>query len=345
MRVGVVGATGYTGVELLRLLLGHERVELCMVTSRAEAGTRLDAVWPNLRGHTALAYETPDIQRLAASCELVFFATPHAVAMDMAEALLNAGCTVIDLSADFRLRDCATWEHWYGTRHAAPQLLGQAVYGLPEVARERIKRARLIACPGCYPTAVQLGFLPLLEQGLVDPASLVANAVSGVSGAGRQANIGNLFAELSENFKAYAVAGHRHLPEIEQGLSDAAAEPVKLTFVPHLLPVIRGIHATLYAKPRAALCATDWQALYEKRYADEPFVDVLPAGVYPEIRAVRSSNICQLSVEPLEHSNMLCILAAEDNLTKGAAGQAIQAMNIASGFPETLGLERIVALP
>ncbi|NND38063.1 MAG: N-acetyl-gamma-glutamyl-phosphate reductase [Pseudomonadales bacterium] len=345
LRVGVVGATGYTGVELLRLLLAHEHVELCMVTSRAEAGTRLDSVWPSLRGRCELCYEAPDMQALANACELVFFATPHAVAMNMAQELLDAGCRIIDLSADFRLRDRTTWEHWYGTSHAAPQLLDKAIYALPEVAREKLAGAQLIACPGCYPTAVQLGFLPLLENKLVETTSLIANAASGVSGAGRQAKIGNLFAELSENFHAYAVAGHRHLPEIEQGLAAAAGESVKLTFVPHLLPAIRGIHATLYAKPRGKLSATDWQSLYEQRYADEPFVDVLPQGVYPETRAVRASNVCQISVEPLAHSNMLCVLAVEDNLTKGAAGQAIQAMNICYDYAETMGLENIVALP
>ncbi len=250
IRVGVVGATGYTGSELLRLLLGHPGVALQVVTSRSEAGVPLAAAWPNLRGKSELAYQDPAVETLAGSCDLVFFATPHTVAQSMVAPLLEKGCKVIDLSADFRIRDVAVWEKWYGTKHLAPELLERAVYGLPETHRKAIRDAELIACPGCYPTAIQLGFLPLLENGLVELDSLVANAASGVSGAGRQAKVPNLLAELSDNFKAYAVDGHRHLPEIEQQLELASGSEVNLTFVPHLLPIIRGIHATLYARPK-----------------------------------------------------------------------------------------------
>jgi N-acetyl-gamma-glutamyl-phosphate reductase len=343
IRVGVVGATGYTGAELLRLLLRHPDVDLRVVTSRADAGVPLSESWPNLRNHTALRYVEPNVEQLAAECELVFFATPHTVAMAMVATLLERGCKVIDLSADFRIKDIALWEQWYDAKHLAPDAVAQAVYGLPEVAREQIRDAQLIACPGCYPTAVQLGFLPLLEQGLIDPQGLIANAASGVSGAGRQAKIPNLFAELSDSFKAYGVSGHRHLPEIEQGLSSAAGQPVSLTFVPHLLPTIRGIHATLYAQPNDV--TTDWQAVFEQRYADEPFVDVLPAGNYPEMRSVKGTNNCRIAVQPIAHSNRICIMSVIDNLGKGAAGQAVQAMNIAYRWPETRGLTDIALLP
>lgn len=343
IRVGVVGATGYTGSELLRLLLRHPNVELTTVTSRSEQGVRLADAWPNLRGECDLSYQNPDMDQLARECDVVFFATPHTVAMSMAAQLIAAECKVIDLSADFRIKDVNLWEAWYGEKHSAPELLEQAVYGLPETNRTAIKDAQLVACPGCYPTAIQLGFLPLLENDLVDADSLIANAASGVSGAGRQAKVPNLHSELSDNFKAYGVAGHRHLPEIEQQLQLASDSPVSLTFVPHLLPIIRGIHATLYAKPRVT--GVDWQSVFEDRYASEPFVDVLPAGQWPETRSVKGTNICRIAVQEIKHSNMLCVMSVEDNLTKGAAGQAVQAMNIMHGLAETAGLEQIALMP
>ena len=347
IRVGVVGATGYTGAELLRLLLRHSAVELAAVTSRSEAGVPLAQLWPNLRTQSELAFVEPDYAALASQCDVVFFATPHAVAMRGVGELLQRGVRVIDLSADFRLQDIATWENWYGVEHVAPELVAEAVYGLPELYREKIGSARLVACPGCYPTAVQLGFAPLVEQQLVDTGSLIANAASGVSGAGRQAKIGNLYAEVSDNFKAYGVAGHRHLPEIEQSLSQlsvaAGGEQVVVTFVPHLLPMIRGIHATLYCKPHDV--TTDFQQLFEQRYADEAFVDVLPAGTLPETRSVKGSNHCRIAVQPIEHSDMLVVLVVEDNLTKGAAGQAVQALNIMFDLDETEGLLDIALLP
>lgn len=341
--VGVIGATGYTGSELLRLMLRHPNINLTMVTSRSEEGVALAEYWPNLRGVCDLSFVAPSAQEIAAACDLVFFATPHAVAMHMMRELMESDVRVIDLSADFRLKDIAVWEQWYGVTHACPELVEHAVYGLPETQREQIKQAKLLACPGCYPTSVQLGFLPLLEKNLVDPQSLIANAASGVSGAGRQAKVANLFAEVSDNFKAYAVAGHRHLPEIEQGLNAASAGPVNLTFVPHLLPIIRGIHATLYCKPHDI--NADFQSLFEQRYSDEPFVDVLPAGTYPETRSVKGTNLCRISVQPIATSGVLAVLAVEDNLTKGAAGQAIQAMNIMYGWNETLGLLDIALAP
>lgn len=343
IRVGVVGATGYTGSELLRLLLRHPHVELVVVTSRSEQGVKLADAWPNLRGECELSYQNPDMKQLASECDVVFFATPHTVAMSMAGELLKNDCKVIDLSADFRIKDAALWESWYGEKHVAPELLTEAVYGLPETHREQIRSARLVACAGCYPTAVQLGFLPLLENDLVETDSLIANAASGVSGAGRQAKVPNLLAELSDNFKAYGVAGHRHLPEIEQQLQLASGSRVSLTFVPHLLPIIRGIHATLYARPKKS--GIDWQSVFEKRYGDEPFVDVLPPGVWPETRWVKGTNKCKIAVQEITHSNMLCVMSVEDNLTKGAAGQAVQVLNIMHGLEETTGLEQIALIP
>ena len=344
MKVGIVGGSGYTGVELLRLLLPRSDVEVAFVGSRALAGTRVDAQFPSLRGHTELDFSNPDPDAIRASgCELVFFATPNGTAMHQAPALLDAGLRVIDLSADFRLRDADVWERWYGQAHACPERLEQAVYGLPETHRDEIAGARLVANPGCYPTSVQLGFLPLLEKGLVRNDSLVADAKSGVTGAGRGAAVHTLLAEAGDNFKAYAVAGHRHLPEIEQELARLSEGPVSLTFTPHLLPLIRGIHATLYATLLDD--GADLQALYESRYADEPFVDVLPAGSHPETRTVRGSNVCRLAVHRPQGRSTVVVLAVEDNLVKGAAGQAVQNMNLMLGLPETAGLLAPPLLP
>jgi len=341
IKVGIVGGTGYTGVELLRLLSAHPQVELVAITSRADAGRRVDDLFPNLRGHCALEFTPPDQSTLAA-CDLVFYATPHNVAMQTVPELLETGTRVIDLSADFRLRDAELWARWYGGPHACPELLSEAVYGLPEVNREQIAGARLVACAGCYPTAVQLGFMPLLKAGVIDTSTLIANAASGVSGAGRQARIDNLVSEASDNFKAYAVEGHRHLPEIEQGLSDVAGEAIRLTFVPHLLPMIRGIHATLYARLTAEV---DLQALYEEHYRDEPFVDVLPSGQWPQTRSVRGANVCRLAVARPQQRDTVVVMAVEDNLVKGASGQAVQAMNIMFDLDESVGLDGIALLP
>ena len=341
IKVGIVGATGYTGVELLRLLAIHPEVSLHVITSRSEAGLPVSDLFPNLRNHIDLSFSEPDIEQLSA-CDVVFFATPHCVAMAMVPELLARGTRVIDLSADFRLRDAKQWEQWYNMPHTCPELLTQAVYGLPEVNRETIRTAQLIAVPGCYPTATQLGFLPLLEQGVIDPMQLIADAKSGVSGAGRKAAVGSLLAEASENMKAYAVAGHRHLPEIEQGLADASRHPVSLTFVPHLTPMIRGIHATLYGKLTKSV---DLQQLFEQRYADEPFVDILPAGSHPETRSVRGANICRIAVHQPQQGDTVVVLSVIDNLVKGASGQAIQNMNIMFGFNETLSINNIATLP
>ena len=335
IKVGVVGGTGYTGVELLRLLAVHPEVQLQAVTSRGEAGTLVSDLYPNLRGYVDIAFSEPDTGVLAA-CDLVFFATPNGIALKMARDLLESGVRLIDLAADFRLHDAAVWQQWYGMEHACPDLLAEAVYGLPEVNRAAIAQARLVANPGCYPTAVQLGLLPLVAAGCVDTDSLVADCKSGVSGAGRGASVANLLAEVSESFKAYAVPGHRHLPEIRQGLALAAGKNVGLTFVPHLTPMIRGIHATLYA--RLGDRSVDVQSLFESRYRDEVFVDVMPAGSHPETRSVRGANDCRIAVHVLPESSMLVVLSVIDNLVKGAAGQAVQNMNIMFGFDERTGL-------
>lgn len=341
IKVGIVGGTGYTGVELLRLLAQHPQVELTAITSRAEAGSAVADMFPSLRGRVPLRFSDPAAAPLK-DCDVVFFATPNGIAMQQAGPLLDAGVRVIDLAADFRIKDVALWEKWYGMTHAAPERVAEAVYGLPEMNREAIRTARLIANPGCYPTAVQLGFLPLIEAGCIDVSHLVADAKSGVSGAGRKAETHILFAEASDNFKAYGVAGHRHLPEIRQGLARAAGRAVGLTFVPHLTPMIRGIHATLYARISRE---EDFQALFEKRYAGEPFVDVMPAGSHPDTRSTRAANTCRIAVHRPQQEDVLVILAVIDNLVKGAAGQAIQNMNLMFGFDECLGLSQVPVLP
>lgn len=341
IKVGIVGGTGYAGVELLRLLAQHPGAEIVAITSLTDIGTPVWKMFPNLRGYLDLEVLDAATTRLD-HCDVVFFATPNGVAMQQAPALLEAGVRVIDLAADFRLQDIAEWDRWYGMKHACPEWVAKAVYGLPEVNRAAIREARLIANPGCYPTAVQLGFLPLVEAGVVDLAGLVADAKSGVSGAGRRAEMHNLLPEAADNFKAYGVFGHRHLPEIRQGLANRAGGPVGLTFVPHLVPMIRGIHATLYARLTKEV---DLQALFEQRYADEPFVDVLPAGLCPETRSVRAANLCRMAVHRPQESDVVVVLSVIDNLVKGAAGQAIQNMNIMFGLEETAGLCQIPLLP
>lgn len=342
IKVGIVGGTGYTGVELLRLLALHPEVQLQAITSRGEAGTRVADLYPSLRGHVDLCFTEPDTGVLN-DCDLVFFATPNGVAMGMAAELLSHGVRIIDLAADFRLRDPTTWQQWYGMQHACPELLTEAVYGLPEVNRSAIAEARLVANPGCYPTAVLLGLLPLIEAGCIDGGSLIADCKSGASGAGRGANVATLLTEVADNFRAYAVPGHRHLPEIRQELALAAGAPVGMTFVPHLIPMIRGIHATLYARQTAA--GVDVQALFESRYSTEPFVDVLPAGSHPETRWVKGANDCRIAVHLAPDGHTLVVLSVIDNLVKGAAGQAIQNMNIMYGLEERAGLHLIGLVP
>jgi N-acetyl-gamma-glutamyl-phosphate reductase len=342
IKVGIVGGTGYTGVELLRLLAMHPQAEVRVITSRKDAGTRVADMFASLRGVCDLSFVGPAEADLK-SCDVVFFATPHGVAMAEARGLVGAGVKIVDLAADFRLKDPALFEKWYRMPHACPDLLAESVYGLPEVNRAAIKSARIVGNPGCYPTAVQLGFLPLLEAGIVDTAHLVADCKSGVSGAGRKEEMGLLFAEASDNFRAYSVKGHRHHPEIVQGLATASATPVSLVFTPHLVPMVRGIHATLYA--RLTDTRVDLQNLFEKRYAGEPFVDVMPADSMPDTRSVRAANVCRIAVHRPQGGDMALVLAVEDNLVKGAAGQAIQNMNLMFDLPEATGLTAPPVLP
>ena len=337
IQVGIVGGTGYTGVELLRLLASHPHVELKVITSRSEDGVAVADMFPNLRGRLDLRFTAPDMGALK-ECDVAFFATPNGTAMHMTRELLEAGVRVIDLAADFRIKDIALWEKWYGMTHACPDLVAEAVYGLPEMNRAGIANARLLANPGCYVTAVTL-----LESGVIRADSLVADAKSGVSGAGRKAELGILYSEVEGSFKAYAVKGHRHLPEISQNLNSVVEQPVGLTFVPHLLPMVRGIHATLYGK--LAKPDTDLQALFEQRYANEPFVDVMPAGSFPETRTVRGSNMCRMAVHRPQGGDTVVVLSVIDNLVKGASGQAVQNMNIMFGFPESAGIDQIAVLP
>ena len=340
-KIGIVGATGYTGVELLRILATHPDVEISYVTSRSNAGMRVDAMFPNLRGFVDLEFSDPDTNALA-ECDLVFFATPNGVAMQHVPALLKAGTKVIDLAADFRIKDVDLWSKWYGMTHACPDLLTEAAYGLPEINRAAIKSANIVANPGCYPTSVILGLLPLIKSSAIDLENIIADTKSGVSGAGKGANVATLFSEMGESFKAYNVAGHRHQPEIAQTLSLLADTSVDLTFVPHLLPIIRGIHATLYAKQ---VEKKDWQALFEETYKDEPFVDVLPAGSHHETRSVKSSNMCRIAVHELSQNSQLVVLSVIDNLVKGAAGQAVQNMNLMLDLKETTALDQPALSP
>ena len=342
IEVGIVGGTGYTGAELLRLLARHPGARVRQLTSRQEAGTRADAMFPQLRGLCGdLEFSAPDVDALAA-CQAVFFATPHGAAMQLAPRLLERGVKVLDLSADFRLKDPATFKQWYRLDHAAPQLLGEAVYGLPEANRAELVGARLVAVPGCYPTAVQLGLLPLVENQFALTSSLIADCKSGVSGAGRELKSTSLFAEAAESLKAYGVGAHRHAPEIDQQLSRAAGEAVSVTFVPHLVPMNRGIFATLYADLEREV---DVQRVYEMRYSDEPFVDVLPPGSHPETRSVRGANVCRIAVHRPGAGRRVIVLAVIDNLVKGAAGQAVQCFNLMFGLDETAGLDATALWP
>lgn len=340
--IGIVGGTGYAGVELLRLLVSHPQVNLKCVTSRSEAGMPVAEMFPNLRGFTDVCFSEPDVKTLGA-CDVVFFATPNGTAMKMVPELLAQGTRVIDLAADFRLKDSAEWESWYGMEHACKEMLAEAVYGLPELNREAIRTARVVANPGCYPTAVDLGFLPLIENGLVDDQHMIADGKSGVSGAGRGANVATLLCEASESFKPYAVEGHRHLPEIREVLAGVAGHAVGVTFVPHLVPMIRGIETSLYAVLKKT--DVDVHSLYVERYKDEPFVDVLPKGMVPETRTVRGANFCRIAVFQPQGGDTVVVSSVIDNLVKGAAGQAIQNMNIMFALEEMAGLDRPALLP
>lgn len=345
IKVGIVGGTGYTGVELLRLLSQHPNVQLHAITSRKEEGVQVSEMFPNLRGKVDLAFSTPENAALR-QCDVVFFATPHGVAMAQAQELLAAGVKVIDLAADFRLQDTAEFEKWYKMPHSCPDILkNKSCYGLVEINRDKIAQSQVIGNPGCYPTTIILGLAPVLEAGLVDVSHIVADCKSGVSGAGRKAEVGTLFSEASDNFKAYGVSGHRHHPEITEQLSKLAQEPVQLLFVPHLVPMIRGMLSTIYVKIKPEALQTDFQKLYEDRYANEAFVDVMPAGSLPETRSVRASNQLRIALHRPGSGDTLVIVVVQDNLVKGASGQSIQNMNVLFGLPEETGLGHVAVLP
>ncbi|MBN2866070.1 MAG: N-acetyl-gamma-glutamyl-phosphate reductase [Thiotrichales bacterium] len=342
--VGIVGGTGYTGVELLRLLANHPQAEVRMITSRSEEGVAVADMYPNLRGIYDLRFSVPDSAQLK-TCDVVFFATPHGVAMSMAKELSEAGVKVIDLAADFRIEDLAVWQKWYGMAHTEADLFKDVAYGLPEYYRESIKQAKIIANPGCYPTSIFLGILPLLKAGWIKPDNIIADGKSGVSGAGRGAKVDMLGAEMSESFKAYGIAGHRHHPEIQEKLSHLSGQEIGLTFVPHLVPMVRGMESTIYATLSEDKTQAQLQALFESAYQNEPFVDVMPAGSLPETRMVKGSNMCRLAIYRPANSSQVVITSVIDNLVKGASGQAIQNMNILFDFPETLGLNQVALLP
>lgn len=341
-KIGIIGGTGYTGAELLRILANHPHVDVKIISSRSEKGRSVADIYPSLRGYYDLCFTTPTTAELA-ECDLVFFATPHGVAMHQVPELLAQGVRVIDLGADFRIKDTEEWSKWYGMEHCALDEVAEAVYGLPEINRENIKQARLVANPGCYPTAAQLGLVPLIASGVIDSSDLIIDAKSGVSGAGRGANVPMLLCESSESFKSYGVAGHRHLPEIKQGLQSYTDTNIGLTFVPHLVPMIRGMQATIYG---TLLNKTvDLQHLFETYYKDEFFVDVMPEGSLPETRSVKGANFCRISIFRPQDGDKVVVLSVIDNLVKGASGQAIQNMNIMLGLEENLGLTALGMVP
>ena len=346
--VGIVGGTGYTGVELLRLLLKHPNAKVTVLTSRTENGRRVDDMFPSLRGHTDLCYSDLNIDELK-KCDVVFFATPHGVAMKHAEELVASNTKVIDLAADFRLQDLTQFEKWYGLDHTCPDILKDSAYGLSELNRDKIKQANVVGNPGCYPTTVQLGLAPVLKatEALVKPESIIIDAKSGVSGAGRKASLGMIYSENADNFKAYGVAGHRHHPEIVEALENISGQKGvfdNILFVPHLVPMIRGMFSTIYIDLTDAGVNADLQSLYEQFYANEQFVDVMPAGSSPETRSVRGANQLRIALYKPQPKKLV-ILVVQDNLVKGAAGQAVQNMNLMFSFAENAGLEGIGLLP
>lgn len=344
IKIGIVGGTGYTGVELLRILATHPEAQITAITSRKEDGLPVSEMYPSLRGRVDIVFSAPDKANLK-ECDVVFFATPHGVAMAQAPELLAAGVKVIDLAADFRMKNVAEFEKWYGIPHTCTDVLEEAVYGLPELNRAAIKTARVVGNPGCYPTTMQLGFAPLLKAGIIDAGNLIADCKSGVSGAGRKAELSLLFSETSDTFKAYGVSGHRHTPETIEQLQRISKDQVGLLFTPHLVPMIRGMHSTLYARLNTEISNEDLQALFENAYKDEVFVDVMPFGSHPETRSTRASNMLRLALHRPNNGNTVVILVVQDNLVKGASGQAVQCMNLMFGLAENTGLMHVPVLP
>jgi N-acetyl-gamma-glutamyl-phosphate reductase len=337
VRVAIAGASGYTGFELVRILCAHQSAEVVTITSRQQKGQRLDDLYPALKRHCDLVFEDTDPEKLASSADLVFTALPHEAAMDLIPELLERGVRVVDLSADYRLRDAKVYGEWY-TVHKTPNLLKEAVYGLPELYREKIRTARLVANPGCYPTSVILASAPLLSAGLIDPASIIADSKSGVTGAGRGASLGVHFCEVNEGFKAYKVGEHRHTPEIEQELSVLAGTPVTVNFTPHLVPMSRGILSTVYANLKKGISPSEVDEAFGKFYADAQFVRLSGPKDLPVSLQVRGSNYCDLGWRVDKRTGRVIVISVIDNLTRGASGQAVCNMNIMCGFPEDAGL-------
>lgn len=345
LKVAVVGASGYTGIELLRILHGHPEVAVSCVTSEQSAGKRVSDIFPSVRDRYDHFLENLEPVRVADKADLIFTALPHKAAMEVVPTFLKLGKSVVDLSADYRLQDAEEYGRWYEP-HMNPELLPQAVYGLPEVRRAKIAGADLVANPGCYPTSVILGLMPLLKKKLIDPSTIIADSKSGVSGAGRSAKVDNLFCEVNDGFKAYGVGGtHRHIPEIEQELSLLAGEKVTISFTPHLVPMDRGILSTIYAKPVGDASMAALVNVYREFYHGEPFVRVLPEGNFPSTAYVKGSNFCDIGVTVDQRTGRVIVVSAIDNLVKGASGQAVQNMNVMCGFPETMGLEALALFP
>lgn len=338
-QVAIIGASGYTGVELARILCTHPGVELTVATSRQFAGKPLSEAFPNLRSKVDLVCENLSVDEVCERADLVFAAVPHKTAMDIVPQLLAAGKKVIDLSADFRLRDQSTYEEWYQP-HSSPEYISHAVYGLPELYREEIRTTNLVANPGCYPTSIILGLTPLLRNDCIETGTIIADSKSGTSGAGRSVQLGTLFCEVSDGFRPYKVGGtHRHTPEIEQELSVLAGHDVTLSFTPHLLPISRGILSTVYASLKPGFNADKIMEFYNSAYKDEPFVRLLPHGSFPATQYVRGSNFCDIAFSIDERTGRIVVMSAIDNIVKGAAGQAVQNMNLVCGLSETAGLE------
>jgi N-acetyl-gamma-glutamyl-phosphate reductase len=344
MKVGIIGASGYTGAELVRILSRHPEVDLAVVTSRQYAGKPLSDIFPHLRGISELNCENPAIEDLLQMADLFFTAVPHQTAMDIVPKLLDAGKKVVDLSADFRIRSAAVYEKWYQT-HTASYLLDEAVYGLPELYREDIKGARIVANPGCYPTSAILALAPLLRQSAIDASTIIIDSKSGTSGAGRGAAVGTLFCEVADGFRAYKIGEHRHTPEIEQELSILAGQNVTVSFTPHLVPMARGILSTIYAQLNKPIEPEDVAEMYREAYRNESFIRLCKAGVYPATQYVRGANFCDIGFKVDTRTGRIVIVAVIDNLVKGAAGQAVQNMNIMSGFAETEGLLGVPVFP
>ncbi|GAF60592.1 LOW QUALITY PROTEIN: N-acetyl-gamma-glutamyl-phosphate reductase [Psychrobacter sp. JCM 18903] len=350
----IVGGTGYTGIELIRLLSAHPEVSIDLLTSRSEAGTRADEIFPSLRGISDIVFSDLGDETLATlqKCDVVFFATPHGVAMKQAEALTQAGVKVIDLAADFRLQSLSDFEHWYQQSHACPELLKTAVYGLPEVNRDKLATALVVGNPGCYPTTAILGLKPIIDmqnkqaERLVE-SRIVIDAKSGVSGAGRQASLALNYAETTDNFKAYSVEGHRHLPRLSKAVAQLLDSQFthRIRFLPHLVPMIRGMLSSIHLELTDAGAAIDWQQIFETCYESEAFIDVMPKGIYPDTRSVRASNRLRIAVHQDNERAELTVIVVQDNLVKGAAGQAVQNMNVMFGFDETMGLNFAPIVP